>query len=81
VTKMPIDPITWPGRICWFCQHVYFDGGSPCYSDLTPGTSFQLECTKGYWRFDRDMDCLDEFREKLESAERCASFSERPRKP
>jgi hypothetical protein len=75
--KMPLREFPIPGRICWLCQHVYFSQGSPGYSDLTPGYDFELSCGKQFWEFDSHMDGLDEFREKLESAERCAAFEPR----
>jgi len=36
-------------RICLACKHFSFDGGSPGYSNMTPGSPMHAECLKGYW--------------------------------
>ena len=71
--KMPVGPRV-EGRICWSCRHVWFSAGSPGYSEMTPGSDFELQCGKSYWAFDNCGDSLNEFRMKLQSAETCASF-------
>lgn len=45
-------PIDWPvkvERICILCRHWQFYGGSPWYSDVTPGNDASTECVKGHW--------------------------------
>lgn len=37
-------------RLCYNCQHFYFDTGSPSYSEYTPGESMSMECQKDHWR-------------------------------
>lgn len=78
--KLPIAETPTPGRICWLCTHVYFCPAEGSYSEYTPGSDFVLNCTKGYWEISPYRDELDDFRQKLESAERCLAFEERPRK-
>jgi hypothetical protein len=75
--KLPIAEVATPHRICWLCQHVVFECGEPGYSDYTPGSEFTLKCGEGYWEFDNFGDGLQEFREQLISAERCADFVQR----
>ena len=77
VKRMPLLEQSVPNRCCWSCEHVEFYQGSPGYSEMTPGNDFELECGKDYWEFDNCGDTLDDFREKLELAERCADFKER----
>jgi hypothetical protein len=71
--RLPLALEPTPGRVCWLCRHIVFDSGSPGYSDQTPGWGFSMSCTKGYWEFD-NTDTLDDFREQLEAAVRCADF-------
>lgn len=75
--KLPIIAVARPDHVCWFCDHIIFSAGSPCYSEVTPGTDFSLECGRGYWEFDQYGDSLDDFREQLETAQRCADFKDR----
>jgi hypothetical protein len=64
---------------CWIVQPATKGAtpGEPHYSELTPGSDFSLSCGKRYWEFDQVMDGLDDFRNKLLSAERCADFKGR----
>lgn len=78
-TKMPILPAPVRGRICWLCEHVRFETGDAGYSEMTPGTDFDLCCGRDYWDFNQFEDGLTEFRDKLKSAEVCADFVKRPR--
>lgn len=73
LTKEPIEQ----GRICWGCTYIYFINSSPDWSDMTPGSNFELSCGKGYWEFDSDVDGLTQFREKLQTAERCLAYTPR----
>lgn len=66
------------GRVCWSCRHVQFYAGEQGYSEYTPGSDFSLWCGKDYWRFENCGDSLKDFREKLQSAERCATFEAHP---
>jgi hypothetical protein len=71
---LPLLETPVPNRICWSCRHVWFIAGSPGYSEMTPGSDFELSCWKDYWAFDNNEDSLSDFRTKLQSAERCADF-------
>lgn len=33
-------------KSCLFCKHFYFDGGTPNYSEWTPGSPSTMECFK-----------------------------------
>lgn len=35
--------------VCLFCKYFYFDGGSPGYSEYTPGCNASMCCNKGHW--------------------------------
>lgn len=72
---IPLLEVPVPGRICWSCRHVLFDTGEPGYSEYTPGSEMSLSCGRGYWEFHQYEDSLAVFREKLQSAERCADFT------
>ena len=80
MSDLPLLETPIPGRICWSCRHIYLSAG-----DKWGESSFELRCGQGYWEVEttdsryRPGDGLTEFRQKLESAERCAAFEDRPR--
>lgn len=53
-------------KTCLECAHFYFDGGSPHYSDMTPGSNMEIRCLKKVWSL--DYDASEEFREKMATA-------------
>lgn len=62
---------------CWLCRHFYFDGGSPGYSDLTPGSNASFECDKGVWEIDLYQESEITMHEKLSTSQRCLYFEGR----
>lgn len=36
-------------KLCVFCRNWSFDGGSPGYSEMTPGTDASMGCNKGHY--------------------------------
>ena len=44
-------------KLCVFCKHWEFYGGSPGYSEYTPGTATSMDCAKG--KFGKRFRLLD----------------------
>jgi hypothetical protein len=61
-------------RSCLECTHCHVSGGSPHYSELTPGSGASFECYKNLW----DLDTYDVDKEALlstfDKARNCKSF-------
>lgn len=74
--KIPLLETPVPGRVCWLCTHVRFFNAWPG-TDVTPDNEFDLACSRNFWQFNPRKDGLEDFRLKLESAERCAAFEAR----
>ena len=75
-------------KLCVFCEHWAFDGGSPGYSEATPGSDASMACLKAHWhprtasgrrtslRFKIwDLNSPEEFRAKIKTAEQCPDYS------
>jgi hypothetical protein len=60
-------------KTCLECAHFYFDGGSPGYSDYTPGDDMEISCNKGVWYAGVDTD-LTEYRKYMRTAATCPKF-------
>jgi len=70
-------------RLCVICRSFYFDGGSPGYSELTPGSDASMSCSAGMW--DKKAGCgyfdlthigsAKEYRELIRQAATCPLFS------
>lgn len=60
-------------RLCYNCQFMYFDAGSPSYSEWTPGSAMSMECHKDHWSLDY-YDNQDKLRESLEKAATCPDY-------
>jgi hypothetical protein len=69
-----------PGRVCWDCKHLYFDPGERGYSEQTPGSDMSMSCQREYWEFEFGDETLASFRDKLQTAERCADYAFERRK-
>ena len=63
---------------CIDCIHWYFYGGSPDYSELTPGENWESRCRKGHWKMGVYDDDQISYRKKLLMARNCADFSRVP---
>lgn len=71
-------------KLCVFCEYWHFDGGSPGYSELTPGTDASMDCAKGHWKqrgrrslwFDMtQVNGPEDFRALILKAATCADYS------
>lgn len=63
---------------CLDCQNFSFDGGSPGYSDMTPGSGLSMDCDKNHWRFDfYDHPTQEEFATILNGKRECIDFIKR----
>lgn len=60
-------------KTCLECQQFYFDGGSPHYSDLTPGSKAEISCLKGRWKAGYNTITMD-FRDMMKKAPKCPDF-------
>jgi len=61
-------------RVCWNCTHIYFDGGEPAWSEMTPGCDASLECTKSHWRMNYNSHGADDLRRYLLTAQSCKDY-------
>ena len=62
-------------KICWACKYIFFDGGSPGYSEYTPGYGASIICTKNKWDISYlEDETLETFRDKLTMAKSCELF-------
>lgn len=62
-------------RICVLCKFFHFDGGSPGYSELTPGSSASMECFKGVWRESSlEYKSTEDYRRMMLTADACRHF-------
>jgi len=77
MNTMDGKPIIRPAVVCWSCKHFSFEGGSPGYSEYTPGYEGSMDCAKNVWS--SDLSGLDEdgLRVRLTTAERCTKFEPR----
>ena len=67
-----------PEKLCVFCDHWRFSGGSPGYSELTPGTDASMDCAKGHypgWSTLQDLSGPEQFREVISMAQTCSDYS------
>ncbi len=62
-------------KLCWWCKNFYYSQATPDYSELTPGSSFGIECMKRHWDFDAYTTTQEKFGEMLASAESCKDFA------
>ena len=65
------------GKLCLYCSHFYVDIGSPRYSELTPGSNFEMSCAKNVWLFNAFGQSQDAFRRTLERGLTCVHFEKR----
>lgn len=59
---------------CMLCEHWEFDGGSPEYSEWTPGSDWSMECHKNIWKCDKNYMTKKEFVRCMKHAEKCAFY-------
>lgn len=75
---------TVPEKLCVFCKHWDFYGGSQGYSEYTPGSEASMNCNKGH--YGRHFDLLnisgeDGFRAQILKAETCPDYAQVAVKP
>ena len=72
-----------PEKLCVFCENWSFSGGSPGYSEMTPGSDASMNCEKGHWKqkgrrsswFDlTNVYGPDDFRALILKAETCPDY-------
>lgn len=66
-------------KLCVFCEHWQFDGGSAGYSELTPGTEASMNCGKGHYGRGFtlvDMGGEDAFRAQILIARSCKDYKQ-----
>lgn len=58
---------------CLDCKHFYFYGGSPSYSEYTPGSDMSFGCNHNFWD---SSDCYDQddFSRYMQMANDCKSY-------
>lgn len=60
-------------KTCLFCRHFYFTGGTPGYSEQTPGGDVEIGCDSGLWQT-RQNDTASELRRCMLTAQFCERF-------
>ena len=60
------------------CKYWSFDGGSPTYSECTPGSDWSMDCSKDVWSCDGDYMTQGEFRRCMKHAENCKFYEDAP---
>jgi hypothetical protein len=61
-------------RICINCAHFRVDSAEPHYSELTPGSNWDMYCKRNHWTFDVYEDDTSDYRRKLLTAQSCLDF-------
>jgi len=65
-------------KLCLFCKKLSFYMGTPDYSDMTPGESASIDCSKSHWNIYFASATEEEYRKALETAATCEDFDPRP---
>lgn len=65
-------------KLCLFCVHWRFYGGSEYYSEETPGSSAEMDCAKKHYKTFNIIDLYDEraFRIHIKQAETCPDYEQ-----
>jgi len=61
---------------CLCCLHLYFSGGSPGYSEYTPGWDASLGCIEGGWDFE-EMSARTLHETMMSKAQSCPHWAPR----
>jgi hypothetical protein len=61
-------------KLCWFCQHFYWNNAERDWSDVTPGHDFEMYCNKRHWEFDVYKTSQLEFSDMINKAKTCKDF-------
>lgn len=63
-------------RICVLCKHWDVYLAEPDWSDVTPGSDFEMGCTKGHWTMDPYNDGTETLRRYMLLAGSCPDFDQ-----
>ena len=61
-------------KACYMCKHFDILTAQPDYSELTPGSSFDMYCLKSKWEFDPFTCTEEEYAKILETAQSCPNY-------
>lgn len=61
---------------CLLCKYWEFYGGSPEYSDYTPGDNWSMGCLQKVWICEGDYLTISEFRQCMNHAKDCNYYTE-----
>ena len=75
VEGVKIHPTTGMPVTCFLCARLYLDTGSPAWSDLTPGSDFEMSCSAKHF----DYGLRDEipWESTIFKAQTCGDFHDR----
>ncbi len=59
---------------CLRCKHFSLMEATPGYSEMTPGTDFEMSCARRHWKFDKYKTDTASFRRMLSKANRCRDY-------
>lgn len=62
-------------QLCLFCKRFTMVAEEPDWSDVTPGSNFEMYCSKNHWDFDTRKASEDDFRKTLLTAEDCKDYT------
>ena len=63
------------GKLCLYCKHFYLTTGEPGYSEMTPGSDFDMSCDRRHWEFAPHDQSQEEFKRTLETGLTCKDFT------
>ena len=63
-------------KLCYKCSHCRVYLAQPNYSDMTPGSSFEMECTRNHWKLDAYVDDAPVLYRYITMAETCVDYAE-----
>lgn len=63
-----------PTPLCWFCRYFHYFAAHPDYSEVTPGSEFEIACDKGKWEFDQYNTSRAEFAAMISAAASCPDY-------
>jgi hypothetical protein len=71
-TKIPnIEP---EKRLCWWCKHFQYSSAEHDWSEVTPGSDWNMYCAKSIWEFDTYKSSQADFAKCLSAAKTCSDF-------
>jgi len=63
-------------KLCVFCKHWQFSGGSEHWSEYTPAINASMDCAKGHYGAEFELEYITEegFRNIILKAETCPDY-------